>query len=208
MIKIQESGLMGTNSTFVSIDENHTVIIDAPEGLVPSISAFLSETGTELCAVILTHGHFDHIAGLGEIEKEFGNVKVFLSKEDEAFLSSLNEEILSAPGFDQYKKYYMPLLSAFSQKTGRIEGNLFSLEVIRTPGHTPGSISLFSKDENILFSGDTLFIGGKGRTDFPLGSFIDEENSIDLILSTFSDDTRIVPGHGISGTIREAKYYL
>ena len=208
MTRFLAGGLLGTRYTLTTIGDGASVLIDAPEGIVSEVKEFLRETDTRLEAILLTHGHFDHIAGLGELEREFGPLDVYLDQRDEVFLTRGNEKIFSLPSFYGAKEYYTDKLSLFSGKTKRLEGKLFSFSVIHTPGHTPGSVVYYDEKNSIAYTGDTIFQGGGiGRTDMTYSSFSDEITSIRNNFSILVDDVMIVPGHGSNSTIGEERKY-
>jgi len=144
--------------------------------------------------IILTHGHIDHISALPEIKKQTG-APVFIHPADAIMLTDPAAN-LSA--------YHEPLFSTAPADQMLDEGEIIALgehyfKVLHTPGHTPGGISLLG--EKLVFTGDALFAGSIGRTDFP-GS--DHQTLIDSIrrkLLTLSDDILVYPGHGPATTI-------
>lgn len=154
----------------------------------------IARNGFNLKFIINTHGHGDHIAANGHF-----NVPIYIHRLDKDFLTDTEKNM---------SRFFM--FGIKSPKASRLleDGNSIGLgalefEVIHTPGHTPGSISL--KLDDAVFTGDTLFQSGVGRTDFPYG---DEEalfNSITKRLFLLPDGTAIYPGHGESSTIGEEK---
>ncbi len=179
------SGLFATNSYLVE-DGDEVYLIDAPDGN-ERMCSLIKEKG-KLTALFLTHGHFDHIMGLGNVLSLFPETPVYLEKSD-LFLLEENRKYLSAFGIP---------LSLYS-----IPDDIFPVDypeeigpfsVMRTPGHTPGSVSLYSDDDGLLFSGDTLFYRGEGRTDLG-GSLGDLRKSLGDLL-TLDGDTVVHPGHG------------
>lgn len=179
------SGLFATDSYLVE-DGDEIYLIDAPDGN-ERMCRLLKERG-KLTAVLLTHGHFDHIMGLENVLSLFPRAPVYLEKND-LFLLEENRKYLSAFGIP---------LSLYS-----IPDDIFPVDypenigpfsVMRTPGHTPGSVSLYSEDDGLLFSGDTLFYRGEGRTDLG-GSLSDLRKSLGDLL-TLDGDTVVHPGHG------------
>ncbi|MDD4980390.1 MAG: MBL fold metallo-hydrolase [Candidatus Omnitrophica bacterium] len=177
--------------------DSRAIIID-PGFEKEKIERVLKKYNLQAEFIINTHGHFDHIGCDGE----FG-IPVYIHRQDAALLK------------DPKRNLSAFFMSSFSLKSEiriledkqKLELGQMQLEVIHTPGHTPGGIALLMKkpEEKILFTGDTLFCGGIGRTDFP-GA---DENllirSIKEKLLKLSDDTVIYPGHGASSTIGEEK---
>ena len=144
-------------------------------------------------AILLTHGHFDHMLAAEELQKRTG-VPVCVHPLDAPMLSNAS---LSA---------YNPEVSSLPQP-GHIActaypESLFGFRVLHTPGHTPGSVCLYHEEEKVLFSGDTLFRAGFGRTDLAGGSMHQLLSSLRTLLA-LPRDVRVYPGHGESTTIDE-----
>ena len=144
-------------------------------------------------AILLTHGHFDHMLAAEELQKQTG-VPVYVHPLDapmlsDASLSAYNPEVssLPQPGHIAYTAY---------------PESLFGFRVLHTPGHTPGSVCLYHEEEKVLFSGDTLFRAGFGRTDLAGGSMHQLLSSLRTLLA-LPRDVKVYPGHGESTTIDE-----
>ena len=144
-------------------------------------------------AILLTHGHFDHMLAAEELQKRTG-VPVYVHPLDapmlsDASLSAYNPEVssLPQPGHIAYTAY---------------PESLFGFRVLHTPGHTPGSVCLYREEEKVLFSGDTLFRAGFGRTDLAGGSMHQLLSSLRTLLA-LPRDIKVYPGHGESTTIDE-----
>lgn len=130
--------------------------------------------------VLETHGHHDHIQAVPAMRE--AGYKVAVASQDAAMLVDV--------GYD-----------SFLDDEEVIEVGRLRLEVIHTPGHTPGSVSFKVRDTPLLFTGDTLFPGGPGATHFPGGDFARIIESIDTKLFTFAPETVILPGHGADSTL-------
>lgn len=176
------------------------LIIDA--GLdADKIIDFLEAGRLNPLAVILTHGHIDHIAGLEQLRLQYTDLKVYIHKQDAQMLTG--------------EKGNLSELMGVSLRTGPAnciltDGQLIelagiALKVIHTPGHTPGGICLYSEKDGILFSGDSLFSDSVGRTDFPGGSMPQLIQSIKKNLLTLPAETIVYPGHGPVTTIGREK---
>ena len=144
-------------------------------------------------AILLTHGHFDHMLAAEELQKRTG-VPVYVHPLDapmlsDASLSAYNPEVSSLPQPGHIA------CTAYPE-------SLFGFRVLNTPGHTPGSVCLYHEGEKVLFSGDTLFRAGFGRTDLAGGSMHQLLSSLRTLLA-LPRDVRVYPGHGESTTIDE-----
>ena len=144
-------------------------------------------------AILLTHGHFDHMLAAEELQKRTG-VPVYVHPLDapmlsDASLSAYNPEVSSLPQPGHIA------CTAYPE-------SLFGFRVLHTPGHTPGSVCLYHEGEKVLFSGDTLFRAGFGRTDLAGGSMHQLLSSLRTLLA-LPRDVRMYPGHGESTTIDE-----
>ena len=147
------------------------------------ILAFLEEKGLKAEAILLTHGHFDHVGAVRELASEL-DVRVYLHEGD----LSLPPQFTAGPLY--YTDTYMGGLS--------IEAAGLDVFVRHTPGHTPGSVTLLV--ENVLFSGDTLFAGSCGRTDLPGGDWATIQESLRRLVRMPGDFT-VYPGHGEATTL-------
>lgn len=173
-------------------DARQALIIDAPWG-VEEVFSFAKKKSLSVTAVLLTHGHIDHIAGLEGLKAPF-----FIHEDDEKFLSdsTLNASLFLGKPFTLSRK---PRLI----QEGMLRVGPFTLEVIHTPGHTPGSVSFALKDW--LFCGDTLFFGSVGRTDMPGASGSALQRSLKAKIMERPQNTIVFPGHGPSTTIGQEK---
>lgn len=169
-------------------------VID-PGGDPQKIKRALEKDGLKLKFIINTHGHGDHIAANGDLK-----APIYIHTLDAAFLKDPKKN-LSSFFFFSIKS---PDASRLLEDGDKIELGSSSFEVLHTPGHTPGSITLLLG--NVAFTGDTLFCGGIGRTDFEYGDEGELMRSIHQKLMALSDDTIVYPGHGGDSTIgRERK---
>lgn len=149
--------------------------------------------------ILLTHGHFDHIGFAEELAKET-NTKIAIGEKDSLALTD-NIINLSAPFGVPIAPFKADILLSDNQELN--VGDI-TFKIIHTPGHTVGGICCLCGD--VLFSGDTLFSGSIGRTDFPGGSFLTLKASIEGLYS-LPDDTQLLSGHGEPSTIGNEKHY-
>ena len=193
-------GIYAANCYIVYDEDNNEGIVIDPGGDAGEIISEIKELNLKIKYIVLTHAHADHIAGVEGV-KEYTNGQLAVHRLDEALLKD------GTKNFSRKMATGVVELDAdiiLNDKDIIPFGNL-ECHVIHTPGHTPGGISL--KIEDNLFTGDTLFAGSIGRTDFENGSFEDIMNSIKLELLILSDNTKVFPGHGPSTTLKREKEY-
>jgi len=178
------------------------------EGLVvdPSFSPeqyikAIEEKKIQLTSILLTHAHVDHMAGMNELRKAFPEARMYMDKRDRPFLRDPEKNL----------SYMFPTPTLVDDadvwvKDGdEIETSGYTFQVIDTSGHTPGGISFYLKKEGIVFTGDSLFQGSIGRTDFPGGSMKELTGSIRKNLFALPDSTVVLSGHGEQTTIGQEK---
>lgn len=201
-------GAYENNCYIVRKDEKTTscIIIDTGLSAEPLID-FLKNKNLDPQALILTHGHGDHIAGVSPLRENFDKIKVCIHKADSRMLTDSVSNFSSFLG----QKIESSPADIIFENEGPIEFAGLKFTIIHTPGHTPGGICLYNSDEKILFSGDTLFAGSVGRTDF---SGYDERKSLKQLvegiknkLLILPEDTKVLPGHGPATTIGQEKLY-
>jgi glyoxylase-like metal-dependent hydrolase (beta-lactamase superfamily II) len=197
-------GLYETNCYVVRADKKCHEVLIIDTGLDTSgVTEHLRSNKLKPVAVVLTHGHADHIVGSAAIRTNWGNVQVYIHRLDAEMLTdaTINLSLMNGSAF------VTEPADVVVEEGDTIEQAGLKLEVIHTPGHSPGSICLYAKDENLLFSGDTLFAGGVGRMDFPGGNMEQLLSSIKEKLLVLPQQTVVYPGHGPQTTIgRELKY--
>ncbi len=192
------AGVYAANCYLVYSENTKEAIVIDPGGDDDDIIARIKELGLDVKYIILTHGHGDHIAGVKGI-KEYTNAPVAIHRDDEYMLKdgAINFSSSMAMGTVELNADIL-LEDGDILNFGDLEA-----EIIHTPGHTPGGISIKIGDS--LFTGDTLFAGSIGRTDFPKGSYEAIMDSINNRLMKYPDETIVYPGHGPSSTIKNEK---
>lgn len=195
-------GPLQANCYLLADDMGRVAVID-PGGDPEEIFSVIEREGWTPVAVINTHGHIDHVAANRAVVEHY-RVPLLIHREDAPGLSdpALNLSFLGLGCLDS------PPADRELADGDEIPVGGLVLKVFATPGHSPGSISLLlegGEGPAVIFTGDTLFAGGVGRTDFPGGSLDRLVSSIRDRLLVFSDDTVILPGHGGRSTIGEEK---
>ena len=162
----------------------------------------IKKLGINLKKILLTHGHFDHILGCNRFFEEFG-CDIYVSKEDKAQIEYAPQMTFTLGGIriPEVTSVKKEVKEGDKFKIGEIE-----LTAISTPGHTQGGMCYYTNDGK-LFSGDTLFQGSVGRTDFLVGNLEDVKHSVKEKLFKLSDDTVVYCGHGPKTTIGYEKKY-
>ncbi|MBN2136433.1 MAG: MBL fold metallo-hydrolase [Sedimentisphaerales bacterium] len=181
-------------------DAGDCLVVDAGFG-VEALVALLSERKIRPVAVVLTHGHIDHIAGIALLRTKYPEIQVLIHVFDAEMLVNpaanlsgmLGQAFTSAPA------------DVFLQDGDWVEQGGVRLQVLHVPGHSPGGICLYSSDEAVVFTDDALFADSIGRTNFPGGSMNRLVGSVKEKLWVLPDETVVYPGHGPSSTIAREK---
>ena len=190
-LKTLSVGVLGTNCHLVWSSESGAGIIVDPGADGDVIIREVEAAGFKPAAVLLTHPHVDHIGAVPQIASRY-QIPVWLHEDDHAIYSSPDNCLLP----------WLPLVQDLPEPTGvmpEIPGLNFT--VIHTPGHTPGGACFHFAEDDVLLSGDTLFAGSVGRTDFPGGSIEALKSSINEKLFALPGKTVVYPGHGQRTTI-------
>jgi len=168
-------------------DTKEALIID-PGGNIDRLVKRINEKGLKLKYIVNTHGHADHTCGNARLKVLTGALIVMHSADNELFSTGLSRQMAFQMGFEPSPPADVTVEDGDYITIGKV-----SLKVIHTPGHSPGGMCLLG--ENHLFSGDTLFVGGIGRTDLPGSSHQQFMDSIRAKLLSLPDDTIVWPGH-------------
>ena len=194
-------GMVGTNCYVVSNEETSECFLVDPGAYSDKVIAYIREHELKPQAILLTHGHFDHIMGLDGVLREFP-IPVYAQEEEEILLkdASYNASVSYGPAYTFSGASYI--------KDGQsLELAGMTIRAIHTPGHTIGGCCYYIESEHVLFSGDTLFHDSVGRTDFPTGSQSQLVRSIREKLLGLPEETVVCPGHMSETTIGHEKKY-
>ncbi len=182
-------------STLLAWDQSNEAVVVDPgcydEEEVQELLSFVEQNNLQVKAIWLTHGHFDHIFGVQALKEKL-NIPVYMHSLDKQILS-LGEEMSSKFGLKKIDANFSTIDIYEDDVIGFGQSNF---KVIETPGHTPGGVCYYCKEEKVLFSGDTLFAGSIGRTDFPKGDYDKLILSIMEKLMFLDGDVEVFPGHG------------
>jgi len=193
-------GPLFSNCYIIYDDKEKLGAIIDPGDDADNILDAVKELGIKIKYILATHGHFDHVGAAAPIRKELK--AEFLAHKGDFFFIEDGENAANRWGINIEQP---PKPDRFIEDGDKIKVGKFELEVIHTPGHSPGGVSFLY--DRMLFGGDTLFQGSIGRTDFRKGSFEDLAKSIRTRLYTLPDDTVIYTGHGPVTTIGDEKKY-
>lgn len=195
------SGVSTNCYLLVNEDTSEAVLIDPADDMA-SIRRLIEKNKCSLKAVLLTHGHYDHIGAARSVKEEFG-VEIYAGEQEKELLADPYMNLSGYMGRENIT------LSAdeWLYDGQHISPAGFDILAVHTPGHTQGGMSYYVEECGMLFSGDTLFAQSVGRTDFATGSFSKIVGSIKDKLFKLPDDTEVFPGHGDFTSIADEKRY-
>lgn len=188
-----EVGPIGTNCYIVraSRDAEEAVVVD-PGGNAADLRLELAGARTTCVAILITHGHWDHLGGVADLAEASG-APVYMAEEERLLLEKVNSFV--PPGI--HLRPYVPDVLLAGDESLELAGMTF--ETLRIPGHSPAHVAYHA--DGRLFSGDLLFAGSVGRTDLPGGDWETLVESIRMLADRFAADTIVYPGHGPETTL-------
>ncbi|QPA30064.1 MBL fold metallo-hydrolase [Thermaerobacillus caldiproteolyticus] len=189
-------GPLQTNAYILSHSDGTCVIFD-PGSEGEKLVHYIEQQGWTPLAILLTHAHFDHIGAINDVQKKW-QIPIYIHEQEKEWLA---DPLLNGSAYfigEQIKVNYAP--QCLKQEQTLKIGN-FTFELLETPGHSPGSISYYLREMEVIFSGDVLFAGSIGRTDLPGGNYDQLMRSIHDKLLGLPEETIVLPGHGRETTI-------
>lgn len=198
MILSNRGGVAETNC-FVIADQtsNQAVLFDAPDHTTPPLLDEIEKRGWKLIGLWLTHGHFDHIADHALVTKRFPGTPLLIHRLDEEMLqrASIQSELFGLPFVVADRSADGYVQDGQKLRIGQLE-----LEVLHTPGHSPGHVCYWFPKDQVLVGGDLIIAGSIGRTDLPDSDAQQMIRSLQRVMA-LHDDTKLLPGHGDISTV-------
>lgn len=200
-MKTMQLGMIGTNCYIFWDEATHKCAVVDPGDDGNQVAAFIRGQGLDPVGIFLTHSHFDHILGIPGLRAAWPDLPVWCHPAD------VNEGQKTVSLFGST----FPAVSAFGGIRTYREGDVLhvgpiDVEVVETPGHTPGSVTLKLSGARVLFTGDTLFRGSIGRTDLEGGDFTQLMHSLKK-LGDLSGDWQVCPGHEGASTLEQERQW-
>ena len=185
------------NCSLIWCEETRLAAIVDPGGDAPRIQQVVAAQGVTIQSILLTHGHLDHVGAAAELAAHYGVPIIGPEKEDEFWLQGLPAQSQMF-GLEEC----LPLTpDRWLNEGDSVTVGKVALQVLHCPGHTPGHIVFFDERARLLISGDVIFKGGVGRSDFPRGNHATLIDSIKSKLLPLGDDVTFIPGHGPLSTL-------
>lgn len=203
MLKIQRFvfNMFAENTYVISDETKECIFLDCGAFYTEERAAvrrYIETENLKPTHLICTHGHLDHVLGNGFLYQEYG-LKAEVHADDEMLIKNLRQQAFDMVGMN----YTEPLapIGKYLRATDILSFGNHQMEIIHTPGHTPGGVVFFCKEEKVAFTGDTLFNMSVGRTDFPGGSWVQLMQSLKTLTEHLPKDTTLLTGHGSQTTM-------
>ena len=193
IIKAIPAGIYDANCYIVMDEKTKDAVVLDPGGDGEMLERAIKDMGANVKSILLTHGHMDHVGGVEYLSDKL-NAPFYISKIDEEYMEK-----------DNYVFGSIRNANGYLEDGNDLSFGSLNIKVIATPGHTKGGLCFLIEDK--LFTGDTLFQGSIGRTDFIGGSFPEIINSIKTKLLPLGDEIEVYPGHGPKSSIGYEKGY-
>lgn len=198
IIRMNTGGLAVTNCFLIGDEATkQAVIFDAPNDTVAPLLDEAARGKFDVIGLWLTHGHFDHLADHAAVTARFPGAKVLIHPLDEHLLTNLASRLFQLPFEIPARQADAHVADGQALAIGKLR-----VQVIHTPGHSPGHVMYHLPDEGVLVGGDLIILGAVGRTDFPDASYPQLQASIRKVMR-LPPDTTLLPGHGQPGTLRQ-----
>lgn len=191
------------NCSLVWCEQTQLAAVVDPGGDAERIIQEVDASGLTLTQILLTHGHLDHVGAAAEVAQHYGVPIIGPEKKDEFWLQGLPAQSRMF-GLDDCQ----PLTpDRWLDEGDTVSVGKVSLQVLHCPGHTPGHVVFFDAQSRLLISGDVVFKGGVGRSDFPQGNHAQLIDSIKRKLLPLGDDVTFIPGHGPLSTLGDERLH-
>jgi len=201
-LRVFPSGYIETNAFLLSnLERKESVLIDAPHFVWDEVEPALKELGCELKALLLTHGHYDHMGGAARI-REMG-YPTYGHRDDQLLYET--PEVMRAFVYPPDMTLEPVAIDHWVEQGDTVELLGETIEIRHVPGHCPGNVLFYFASLKAAFVGDALFAGSIGRTDLEGGDFPTLERSIREQIYTLNEDTRVFPGHGPQTMVGQEK---
>ena len=194
-------GMVSTSTWLIQNKETKEVLIIDPADNASAIVRKVEQMGGVPKAVLLTHGHFDHIMAADDLRDAY-DIPIYAYADEKMVLTNARINLSGS-----WASPYTLDVDCVVRDNDSMQLAGFDIQVLHTPGHTLGSCCYYIKEEGVLFSGDTLFAGSIGRTDFPTSNMGHMRASLRRLLTNLPGETVVYPGHGEETTIAYEKRY-
>ncbi|MGD1815862.1 MAG: MBL fold metallo-hydrolase [Pleomorphochaeta sp.] len=198
-----------TNCYIYGNEETKSAWIIDPGADADKIIDIIEKRNVTPVSILLTHGHWDHIMGLPKLIETYPSLEIFIGEKDLNYLGKEGKDFINKYCFDlTFLQRFKNEINSLPKADYVLNGDEFlddcKLQVIATPGHTPGGVCYYSAENNILFSGDTLFANSIGRCDLVGGDYQAIQQSLGKLME-LDDEVIVLPGHGPRTSIKQEK---